>query len=59
VLEQDRMILENLAPAARDREFLYQHDVGLSRVRNLLRSRAREQLEALAATGGTHPAAAR
>jgi phenylpropionate dioxygenase-like ring-hydroxylating dioxygenase large terminal subunit len=47
VLEQDRVVLESMAPQARDHEYLYQHDVGLSHVRRLLRTRAREQVEAL------------
>ncbi len=51
VLEQDRIVLENLAPAARDGEYLYDHDAGLGRVRNMLRSRAREQVKALSAAG--------
>lgn len=51
VLEQDRTILENLAPNAREHEYLYQHDVGLGRVRNMLRTRAREQVEMLTAAG--------
>jgi phenylpropionate dioxygenase-like ring-hydroxylating dioxygenase large terminal subunit len=49
VLEQDRVVLENLAPDARSRESLYQHDIGVSRVRRLLEARAREQARALAA----------
>ncbi len=49
VLEQDRVVLENLPDAARDREFLYQHDSGLSRVRRLLRQKAEAQVAALAA----------
>lgn len=49
VLEQDRVVLENLSPNARDREFLYTHDVGLSRVRRMLEKKAKAQLEALAA----------
>jgi phenylpropionate dioxygenase-like ring-hydroxylating dioxygenase large terminal subunit len=48
VLEQDRSILEGLAPHARGHEFLYQHDLGITRVRRLLRQRAQEQLAALA-----------
>ncbi len=40
VLEQDRMVLERMAPNARDGEFLYQHDVGLSRVRRLMKKKA-------------------
>ncbi len=47
VLEQDHLVLENLAPDARAREFLYQHDTGMARVRRLLRQRATAQLEAL------------
>jgi phenylpropionate dioxygenase-like ring-hydroxylating dioxygenase large terminal subunit len=43
VLEQDRMLLENMAPNATDREFLYEHDVGLARVRRLLQVRAEQQ----------------
>ena len=49
VLEQDRIVLENMAPEARDGEFLYQHDVGLSRVRRILEKKAREQVSARAA----------
>jgi len=48
VLEQDRSILEGLAPQARGHEFLYQHDLGITRVRRLLRQRAQEQLAAIA-----------
>lgn len=50
VLEQDRTVLENMAPGARDREFLYQHDVGLARVRRMLGKSAAEYLEALDST---------
>ena len=39
VLEQDRYVLESLAPHARDHEYLYQHDVGITRVRRMLRQR--------------------
>ncbi|MCP4327931.1 MAG: aromatic ring-hydroxylating dioxygenase subunit alpha [Alphaproteobacteria bacterium] len=45
VLEQDRVILEDMAPHARDRESLYQHDVGLARVRQFLRKRAAAQVD--------------
>jgi phenylpropionate dioxygenase-like ring-hydroxylating dioxygenase large terminal subunit len=51
VLEQDRLILEDLAPDARDHEFLYQHDVGLSRIRRAMEQKAKEQADALAAAG--------
>ena len=46
VLEQDRMILEDMAPDPRSQEFLYQHDTGLARIRRLLETRAREQVQA-------------
>ncbi|MCH8529540.1 MAG: aromatic ring-hydroxylating dioxygenase subunit alpha [Saccharospirillum sp.] len=44
VLEQDRVILENLAPDARHHENLYQHDVGLSRLRRVMLKMAKQQL---------------
>lgn len=47
VLEQDRIVLENLAPNARDQESLYQHDAGITRMRRLQKDAARAQLEAL------------
>lgn len=43
VLEQDRLVLEALPEHARDREFLYEHDLGLARVRRILEQRARAQ----------------
>lgn len=46
VLEQDRVVLESPAPNARDREYLYQHDVGLSRLRRMMQKAAKEQLAA-------------
>jgi phenylpropionate dioxygenase-like ring-hydroxylating dioxygenase large terminal subunit len=49
VLEQDRFVLENLAPNARGQEFLYQHDTGLARVRRMLQQQAEQQLAALEA----------
>lgn len=51
VLEQDRIILEEMSPDARDREFLYQHDTGLARVRRALHDAAVAQLSALADAG--------
>ena len=48
VLEQDRGVLENMAPDARAHEFLYEHDVGLARVRRMLEKRAGEQAKATA-----------
>jgi len=47
VLEQDRYVLESLAPNARDHEFLYQHDVGMTRVRRMLKQRAQQHLAAV------------
>jgi phenylpropionate dioxygenase-like ring-hydroxylating dioxygenase large terminal subunit len=43
VLEQDQFVLESLPDDARTREFLYEHDVGLARVRRLMEKRATEQ----------------
>ncbi|MCP8687683.1 aromatic ring-hydroxylating dioxygenase subunit alpha [Marinobacterium sedimentorum] len=44
VLVQDQIILEQMAPDARNHEFLYQHDVGLSRLRRLMKKMAQQQL---------------
>ena len=49
VLEQDRLVLEAMARDAREREKLYQHDVGLARVRRLMTREAERQVAALAA----------
>ena len=46
VLEQDREMLEGIPEDAERRELLYQHDVGVVRLRRVLRGRAREQVEA-------------
>ena len=48
VLEQDRMVLEGMDPGAQEKEFLYQHDTGLARVRRILETEAKDQLTALA-----------
>ena len=48
VLEQDRVVLEGMASGARDKEFLYQHDTGLARVRRILSKEAEAQLAAVA-----------
>lgn len=45
VLEQDRLVLEQMAPNAREHEFLYDHDIGLSRIRRLLKKEASSQLK--------------
>ena len=47
VLEQDRLVLESMAPDAREHEFLYEHDVGLVRVRRMMEKRAAEQAKAI------------
>jgi hypothetical protein len=57
VLEQDRVVLENMAPNARSQEFLYQHDTGLARLRRVLEKKAEAQLEALEKAGLPNPAA--
>ncbi len=46
VVEQDRRTLELMEPDACQREFLYQHDMGLVRQRRYLRGIAAAQLEA-------------
>jgi len=46
VLEQDRVMLEQMEADAREREHLYEHDVGLSRLRRYLESMAVKQLQA-------------
>lgn len=48
VLEQDRIILEPMSDDARDNEYLYSHDVGLSRLRKTLAKKAKHQLQAVA-----------
>lgn len=47
VLEQDRLVAESLKPDADRHEKLYQHDMGLLRVRQLLASEAEGQATAL------------
>jgi phenylpropionate dioxygenase-like ring-hydroxylating dioxygenase large terminal subunit len=49
VLEQDREVLVNMPPDARKREMLYQHDVGVARIRQALINKAKAQLAARAA----------
>jgi phenylpropionate dioxygenase-like ring-hydroxylating dioxygenase large terminal subunit len=49
VLEQDRVMLEQMEPDANQHEHLYQHDIGLVRLRRLLKKLATEQVEAEAA----------
>ncbi len=45
VLEQDRIMCETMPADARDHEMLYQHDLGITRLRKMMRARAKEQLE--------------
>jgi len=45
VHEQDRLILEGMAPDAQDHEFLYAHDAGLTRVRRIMQKMAQAQLD--------------
>jgi hypothetical protein len=52
VLEQDRVAIEAMEPDANQREHLYQHDLGLVRMRRHYRSLAIRQLE----KAGTAPA---
>lgn len=47
VLEQDREMLESIPDDARRREMLYQHDIGVSRMRQMLVRRAKEHFKAL------------
>lgn len=46
VLEQDRVMLEGMPDDARKREMLYQHDLGVSRLRQMLTRTAKAQIEA-------------
>jgi len=45
VLEQDRVLLEFMEPDANQRENLYQHDLGVVRLRRYLKNAAKAQLE--------------
>lgn len=55
VLEQDRMVMEAIEPDANRREFLYDHDVGVARVRRWMRDAAAAQLAVLVAAGQPMP----
>jgi phenylpropionate dioxygenase-like ring-hydroxylating dioxygenase large terminal subunit len=44
VLEQDREMLTNIPRDAHKREMLYQHDVGVARMRRMLAQQAKDQL---------------
>jgi len=58
VLEQDRVMLETMEPDANQREHLYEHDVGLSRLRKTMQAMAQKQLAARAAAAPAAPAIA-
>ena len=45
MLEQDRIMMEQMELDANERENLYQHDIGLVRLRRHLRRQAEAQLE--------------
>lgn len=45
VLEQDRIMSETMPADARHHEMLYQHDLGITRLRKMLRARAKAQIE--------------
>jgi phenylpropionate dioxygenase-like ring-hydroxylating dioxygenase large terminal subunit len=57
VLEQDRVALEGMPDDARDREILYQHDIGITRLRRRFRALAREQIDAATALAAQPPRA--
>lgn len=50
VLEQDRLVLEDMAPDARYQENLYSHDIGLSQIRRILKAKAAENVAAQSAS---------
>lgn len=49
VLEQDRVLIENMEPDANQHEQLYQHDLGIVRLRRHLKGLAQAQVAAAAA----------
>ncbi|TWP34688.1 Rieske 2Fe-2S domain-containing protein [Leekyejoonella antrihumi] len=51
VLEQDRNMLENFATDADQAEHLYQHDLGVARIRRMYRAAAQEQAKQIAEHG--------
>lgn len=50
VLEQDRVVLEAMLDNARETEALYSHDAGVVRLRRMMSSEAKKQLEAVSVT---------
>jgi phenylpropionate dioxygenase-like ring-hydroxylating dioxygenase large terminal subunit len=55
VLEQDRVVLEGMADDARDNEILYQHDIGITRLRRRWKAIAREQIDAAQKLAAARP----
>ena len=49
VLEQDRLVSERMSPRADENEYLYSHDIGLSKVHRLMAQEAERQAKALKA----------
>lgn len=49
VLEQDRLVSETMAADADEHEYLYSHDLGLTRVRTLMAREAKAQAQRMAA----------
>ena len=47
VLEQDREMLENMPADARKREMLYQHDLGVTRLRRIMKRKVEAELGSL------------
>jgi phenylpropionate dioxygenase-like ring-hydroxylating dioxygenase large terminal subunit len=58
VLEQDRLALEGMPDDARDHEILYQHDIGITRLRRRFKALAREQIDAASALASASSRAA-
>ncbi len=50
VLEQDRVAMENMEPDANQHEHLYQHDMGIVRLRRHMKKMAQAQVERQSAT---------
>ena len=51
VLEQDRLVAEKIKPDADEHEHLYEHDMGVTRVRKILAEEAESQAKALKEAG--------
>lgn len=58
VLEQDREVAEVMQPVPSGTEHFYQHDLGVTRIRKILRKEAEAQAAALAAKTASRPGAA-